>query len=71
MESVEIDIDPEKEQMVPRPEPDEERLEEANKTIQQGESMLEEYRGTEASDIVEALTSEEEFGGFQPKEDDR
>jgi len=71
MESVQIDIDPEKEQMVPRPEPDEERLEEADGAIQEGESMLEEYRGTEANDIVEALTSDEEFGGFQPKEGDR
>jgi flagellar protein FlaI len=67
MESVQIDIDPKKEQMVPRPEPDEERLDETRGVIEQGQSMLDEYRGTEASDIVEALTADEEFGGFQPK----
>jgi flagellar protein FlaI len=77
MESVEIDIDPAKEEMVPRPEPDEERLREARAALDQGESLLAEHRGGETGGLAAALASvdgagdddadDDDFGGFRPK----
>jgi flagellar protein FlaI len=56
MESVEIDIDPEKEAMVPRPGASDEMLEHTQAILDEAEPLLEEYRdGEVAEDVAEAL----------------
>ncbi|PSP97785.1 secretion system protein [Halobacteriales archaeon QS_4_70_19] len=55
MESVEIDIDPEKEEMVPRPDASEEMLEETGEVLDNAEALLEEYRGIGSGDLASAL----------------
>jgi len=55
MESVKIDIDPEKEAMVPRPDPGEEMLAEAEATLDEMDGILEEYRGERAEGVADAL----------------
>ncbi|MDR9429521.1 MAG: type II/IV secretion system ATPase subunit [Natronomonas sp.] len=69
MESVEIDIDPDKEAMVPRPDASEEMLEETKRILERADPVLEEYRGPEPGvDIVDALdidaVDDIEVGGF-------
>jgi len=57
MESVLIDVDPEKESMVPRPDPDEDELENANEILTEAEEELfPEYKGEDAPDISKVLT---------------
>jgi len=57
MESVFIDVDPEKEEMVPRPDPNDEMQEHVESILERAESELfENYRGEEASDIALALS---------------
>ena len=72
MESVKIDIDPEKESMVPRPDAGEAMLERSREILEEAEPMLDEYRGPDTGvDITEALDVEaaenvevtESFGG--------
>ena len=59
MESVEIDIDPEKEAMVPRPEASEEMLEKTANILEEAEPILEEYRSGEVAEgVAEALDIE-------------
>ncbi|MFC5970241.1 type II/IV secretion system ATPase subunit [Halomarina salina] len=70
MESVSIDIDPDKEEMVPRPDPTLEVLSEAEEILTQGTSMLKEYSGEEVTpdEFAEALAGVDEnegFGGFR------
>ncbi len=78
MESVQIEIDPEKEELVPRPEPSEELLEETDEILENAEPLLDHYREIETTDIVSALSggdsgeaeaTEEaiDFGQFVPK----
>jgi flagellar protein FlaI len=78
MESVSIEVDPEKEELVPRPEPTDEILEETGAILDNADPLLEQYREMETSDIASALAgistdeapSEEEeidFGKFVPK----
>jgi flagellar protein FlaI len=56
MESVEIDIDPSKEAMVPRPEASEEILEQTGRILEEAEPLLEEYRDEElTADVAEVL----------------
>ncbi|WP_119814031.1 ATPase, T2SS/T4P/T4SS family [Halalkaliarchaeum desulfuricum] len=55
MESVLIDVDPEKEEMVPRPDPDEEGLAEARRILEEAEELFEEYRDVEPGDVADAL----------------
>jgi flagellar protein FlaI len=56
MESVEIDIDPAKEAMVPRPEAGEAALERTEAILEEAEPLLEEYRDEElAADVADAL----------------
>ncbi|PSP97672.1 secretion system protein [Halobacteriales archaeon QS_9_68_42] len=60
MESVKIDIDPEKEAMVPRPSASEEMLEETGRILEDAEEMLEEYREEPVEkDITDALEIDE------------
>jgi flagellar protein FlaI len=59
MESVMIDIDPAKEEMVPRPDPPEEIRTEAQGVIAEAESMLAEYEGQPTPDLESALSADE------------
>ena len=59
MESVKIDIDPDKEEMVPRPDASEEMLEATAEILEEAEPVLEEYRGSETGiEITDALDVE-------------
>jgi flagellar protein FlaI len=79
MESVSIDIDPEKEEMVPRPDPDEEMLSQTHTILQEAEDLLAGYRGEEAPELAEQLdiepasdveaTTDDDLGGFSFEED--
>jgi flagellar protein FlaI len=74
MESVEIDIDPEKEEMVPRPDANQAMLDETKGIMARGEQLLEEFRGEQTEGIAAALdieadddvdvSDEVDFGGF-------
>jgi flagellar protein FlaI len=56
MESVLIDIDPEKEAMVPRPSAGEEKIAEAEEILERAETELfDDYRGENASSVASAL----------------
>jgi flagellar protein FlaI len=78
MESVQIEIEPEKEELVPRPEPPAELLEETDEILENANPLLQRYREMETSDIASALSGmgddgtgrDEEaidFGQFVPK----
>ncbi|MEA1930003.1 MAG: type II/IV secretion system ATPase subunit [Euryarchaeota archaeon] len=56
MESVLIDVDPETEALVPRPDPGEEQRELAAEILDEGEELFEEYRGRTGASISDALT---------------
>jgi archaeal flagellar protein FlaI len=59
MESVLIDVEPEKEALVPRPEPDEETSETARGILERTESeVFEEHRGPVDAGVGDALVSE-------------
>ncbi|UIO98511.1 Flp pilus assembly complex ATPase component TadA [Halobaculum sp. CBA1158] len=57
MESVLIDVDPEKEEMVPRPEPDEAQLDEVEAILEEAEPLLSEFRGARTEGVADALGS--------------
>ncbi|WP_244605482.1 type II/IV secretion system ATPase subunit [Halorhabdus rudnickae] len=78
MESVQIEVDPAKEEMVPRPDPSPELLEQAEGVLDNAGPLFDRYENREQTDIVSALThmeSEEnsgenegfDFGQFVPK----
>ncbi|MFW5959038.1 MAG: type II/IV secretion system ATPase subunit [Natronomonas sp.] len=57
MESVLIDVDPEKEALVPRPEPDGNIRAEAEAVLEEAdERVFEQYRGTGSESLIDALT---------------
>jgi len=56
MESVKINIDPEKEEMVPRPDPPAEMLDEAEDILENAQPLFQRFREKETTDIVSALT---------------
>ena len=68
MESVQIEVDPEKEELTPRPDPSEDLLDETAEIMENAEPMFERYRGMEAGDIVNALQgiTDEEAGEETP-----
>jgi len=71
MESVKIDIDPEKEEMVPRPDPPDEMLAETGEILENAEPLFQRIREKETSDIVSALADSgvnEEAGEITPVE---
>jgi flagellar protein FlaI len=79
MESVQIEVDSEKEKLVPRPEPPEWLLEETEEILSQAEPLLEKYRKMDTANLISALDDTEEsqeldtdeetidFGQFVPK----
>ncbi|MCU4716588.1 type II/IV secretion system ATPase subunit [Halapricum hydrolyticum] len=81
MESVQIEVDAEKEELVPRPDPTDEILGEAEEILDNADPLFRQLRSAETSDIVEALTGvetqedvtveeateETDFGQFVPK----
>jgi hypothetical protein len=80
MESVKIDIDAQKEELVPRPEAPAELLDETNRVLDRAEPMLDDYRQVDTTDLVSALEGLEQetteletdenaidFGQFVPK----
>ena len=68
MESVSIDIDSDKEEMVPRPDPPAEMLHEARDILENAEPLFQRFREKETSDIVSALTGVEEEADITPLE---
>jgi flagellar protein FlaI len=81
MESVKINVDPDEEELVPRPDPGDELVDETNEILSQAEPLLQQYRDMETGDLVAALSgaddddiepdpeedSEFDFGQFVPK----
>ena len=82
MESVKINVDPEEEELVPRPDPGDELVDETNEILSQAEPLLQQYRDMKTGDLVAALSgaddadeiepdaeedSEFDFGQFVPK----
>ena len=79
MESVQIEIDPEKEALVPRPEAPDWILEETAEILERAEPLLEPYRDMDTGDLLAALEGLQEstdveadeeamdFGQFVPK----
>jgi hypothetical protein len=80
MESVKIDIDTKKEELVPRPEAPEELLDETDRVLERAEPLLDRYRQLDTTDLVSALEGLEQetteletdesatdFGQFVPK----
>ncbi|QCC49997.1 type II/IV secretion system ATPase subunit [Halapricum salinum] len=63
MESVEIEVDQEKEELVPRPDPGEDMREEAQEILDNADPLFRQLRASETSDIVSALT------GIESEED--
>ena len=72
MESVLIDVDREKEEMVPRPEPDEPQRAEAESILAEAESILAEHRGERTDSVAAALGDVEPAGevAAAPADDD-
>ncbi len=70
MESVQIEVDAEKEALVPRPDPPEEVLEETDDILTSAEPLLEQYRDMETSDLVSALQGTEESETVEADEED-
>ncbi|MFT4921791.1 MAG: flagellar protein FlaI [Haloarculaceae archaeon] len=65
MESVQIEVDPKKEELVPRPEPSEELLTETDDVLENADPLLQRYRDMETSDILSALSGIEQTGDVQ------
>ncbi|SNZ13365.1 flagellar protein FlaI [Natronoarchaeum philippinense] len=69
MESVLIDVDPEKEELVPRPDPNEEGLNEVTDILERAEeSILQEFKGKTPSGLASALDGVE--AAAEPELDD-
>mgnify|MGYP002762431496 CR=1 FL=1 len=62
MESVLIDVDEDKEEMVPRPEPSEEQAAEAEAILEEAEAILSEFRGERSDSVAAALGAVESAG---------
>ncbi len=66
MESVQIEVDAEKEELVPRPDADEEMLEETGDILEKAEPLLERYRNMETGELIDALESGDEPAEMEP-----
>ena len=79
MESVQIDIDPEKEEMVPRPDAPPKMVQETKSVLDNADPLFDQFRGGDTPEIVSALMDDSsvqsggkadeptEFGQFVPK----
>jgi len=70
MESVMIEIDEDKEEMVPRPDPPEEMLEETDEILENAKPLLDSYSDLEQTSIVSALQGGEEADDGEPGGED-
>jgi flagellar protein FlaI len=59
MESVQINVDEDKEEMVPRPDPPDELREDTMEILDNADPLFKQLRSQETSDIVSALTGVE------------
>jgi flagellar protein FlaI len=66
MESVQIEVDAEKEELVPRPDPGEEIRKEAEEILDNADPLFRQLRSAETSDIVDALTGMEQEEDITP-----
>jgi flagellar protein FlaI len=81
MESVKINIDPDKEELVPRPDAPDPVLDQTEAVLERAELLFEQYREVDTGDLISALEGMEEteqmktdeeaidFGQFVPKVD--
>ncbi|GAA0509941.1 flagellar protein FlaI [Halorubrum aquaticum] len=67
MESVLIDVDRDKEEMVPRPDPDEAGREEAAAILADAEDVFDTYRGTVPESVADALLAVEPASGVEAR----
>ncbi len=67
MESVLIDVDPDVEALVPRPDPDSDQREQAAEILAKAEPLFEEYRGVDGGSVTDAL--EEMFAAVDTGDD--
>ncbi|MFC5278723.1 ATPase, T2SS/T4P/T4SS family [Halorubrum rubrum] len=70
MESVLIDVDRDKEEMVPRPDPDEDGREEAAAILADAEDVFETYRGSVPDSVADALLAVDPARGVEARPDD-
>ena len=70
MESVKIDIDPEKEEMVPRPEAGEEMLEDTDEILENAGPLFDRFKSKETPEIVKALSGIDTQEDIEPVEDE-
>jgi flagellar protein FlaI len=70
MESVQIDIDAQDEELVPRPEPPEWLLEETGEILNQAEPLFERYRDMDTASLISTLEEvEQDDGELEPTEE--
>jgi flagellar protein FlaI len=62
MESVKIDIDQQKEELVPRPDPPSEMLTETERVLERGKPVLDQYRQVDTTDLASALEGLDDSG---------
>ncbi|WP_335999252.1 type II/IV secretion system ATPase subunit [Halorientalis halophila] len=70
MESVKINIDPKKEEMVPRPEASDPMLEDTNEILDNAKPLFDRYKSMETPQIVKALSGIEPDEDIVPDEDE-
>jgi len=70
MESVSIEVDTEKEELVPRPEPPDWLIDETEEVLAQAEPLLEQYRETETGTVIAALEGVGDSDGIEPEEEE-
>jgi len=70
MESVKIDVDADKEELVPRPDPPTNLLEETDEILTQAEPLLQQYRDMETGDLVAALSGANDAEEIEPEPED-
>ncbi|MFB6163629.1 MAG: secretion system protein, partial [Haloarculaceae archaeon] len=70
MESVQINIDPKKEEMVPRPDASEPMLEETDGILENAGPLFDRYKSMETPEIVKALSGIEADDDVEAGEDD-
>ena len=69
MESVKIDIDPEKEEMVPRPDANEEMLEHTDEILDNAVPLFDRFKSKETPEIVKALSGIDTQEDIEPVDD--